>query len=221
MSVTLGVSVESGRADRVSTEVLVAPFFGSDRPLRGPAAQADWRLCGWLSDELRAGRTQGRLGEAALLLSGGRLRARWLLALGLGPRPSFGARALRDATREGTLRLVGLRVASAVFALPPELVCGLAAPRAAEAWLQGTLEALERRPGALRLRLLVEPGEAGRVRSALVEAASRHPGPVVVRWLAASPSRPAGERAGADHAGSPEGLPAQNATRHPDPPSLP
>ena len=40
---TLSVDVISCAPERAEADALVTPFFESDRPLRGPAARADWR----------------------------------------------------------------------------------------------------------------------------------------------------------------------------------
>jgi hypothetical protein len=193
VSATLALSLDTERLDRVVADVLVAPFFASDRPLRGPAARADWRLCGWLSEELRAERMRGERGEAALLLTEDRLRSPWLLALGLGPRPGFEERALRAAAGDAVRRLVALRTASAAFALPAEGLSGISAERGACAFLAGALDALAERPGALALRLLVEPEEVRRVRLALAEASRPGHERVELRLVqGAAPARPGG-----------------------------
>jgi hypothetical protein len=193
VSARLLLTLDAERLDRVAIEVLVAPFFASDRPLRGPAARADWRLCGWLSEEIRQGRLHGERNEAALLLTGGRLRARWLLALGLGPRAGFGERMLREAACDGVRRLLALRTESAAFALPSEDLSGVAAEAGARAFFAGVADALRQRPRALGLRLLVEPAEARRVGPVL--AASCHAGaaPFEARFV---PLEPRGIRGG-------------------------
>src|SRR5262249_61208835 len=91
VSVTRAVGVESSRLPYVDADVLVAPFFADDRPLRGPAAWADWRLCGLLDDAVAAGRLPTGLGEATLAPSGGRRAAPRGVALRPGPpRPAGG-----------------------------------------------------------------------------------------------------------------------------------
>jgi hypothetical protein len=96
LSVALAVEIETARLDHVIADVLVTPFFACDRPVRGPAALADWRLCGRLSDHVQRGELTGAQGEAALLPTGGRMRAPLLLAMGLGPRSDFGEETLRE-----------------------------------------------------------------------------------------------------------------------------
>jgi hypothetical protein len=181
VSVTLRVAVESAPLERVRTDLLVAPFFAGDRPLRGPAARLDWRLCGLLTDQLVARRIEGRAGEAALLLGGSTLRAALLLAVGLGPRTGFGERALCAAAEDAVARASALRAGEIVLALFAERAWGVAAERAARAVLEGAVAALARRPAALSLRLAVVDAEAGRVRQGLAEAAGAAPPSVAVR----------------------------------------
>ena len=114
MSVALALEIETERLDRVIADVLVTPFFACDRPLRGPAARADWRLCGMISDRLERAELTGELGEAAIFPTGGRMRAPLLLAIGLGPRPDFGEAALRELARGAARKLLGLRSGIAV-----------------------------------------------------------------------------------------------------------
>jgi hypothetical protein len=175
--VALALEIETTRLDRVSVEVLVVPFFACDRPLRGPAARADWRLCGILSDRLERGDLTGEPGEAALLATGGRMRSPLLLAIGLGPRAEFGEETLRAVARTATRKLIGLRSGIAGLGLPAESVSRLDAQRAAGLILEGVAQALSERPSALRLHVVASQDEAGRVRAGLLETANRISGP--------------------------------------------
>jgi hypothetical protein len=172
LSVVLALEIETERLDRVIADVLVTPFFACDRPLRGPAARADWRLCGMISDRLERAELTGELGEAAIFPTGGRMRAPLLLAIGLGPRPDFGEAALRELARGAARKLLGLRSGIAGIALPGETLSRIDAQRAASTFLEGVVEVLAAYPSALRLRLVVAPEESGRTRSGLLEAAS-------------------------------------------------
>ncbi len=55
-----------------------------DRPLRGPAGRADWRMCGRISRHLLEGRFDGRRGENLLMGTSGRLVFPRLFLFGLG-----------------------------------------------------------------------------------------------------------------------------------------
>ena len=66
MSESLSVEVLAEPVDRVVAEVAVAFCFREDRPLRGPAGRADWRLCGDLSRFVAEG--NGAAGVATMEL---------------------------------------------------------------------------------------------------------------------------------------------------------
>lgn len=148
-----GAPIETARAD-----VAAVTFFREDRPLRGDAGRADWRLCGRLSRLLMEGHLDD---EGALLLTTeGHLRAPLLLGLGLGPAGVHGFEGARRASRELVERVLRLRLCS-LAASPPGLWLGTLPPeRALEALLLGVAAALAERPTALRLCIAdVEPGQ--------------------------------------------------------------
>ncbi len=134
------VAAELARLDGLDrTEALVLSFFTDERPLRGVAALADWRLAGRLSRLLKAGKMTGARGEVTLLPpSRNRLPFERIVLFGLGesdhPAP-FGEAAYRDAVSRMrvTLERAGLRR----YALqPPGRAMGMIAPRRAlELWL--------------------------------------------------------------------------------------
>jgi hypothetical protein len=167
VSVTLAVGVEASRLPHVEADVLVAPFFADDRPLRGPAAWADWRLCGLLDDALAAGRLPLGLGAATLALSDGRLAVRRILLIGLGPRAAFGFAELRVATTRAAERLAALRAGDVAFAVPGQELTGIVPELAAELVVEAFADALARTPRALRLRLVLAEEDAAPALSAL------------------------------------------------------
>jgi len=167
VSVTLAVGVESSRLPYVDADVLVAPFFADDRPLRGPAAWADWRLCGLLDDAVAAGRLPTGLGEATLAPSGGRLAARRVLLVGLGPRAGLGFAELRAAATRAAERLAALRAGDVAFAVPGQALTGIVPELASELVVEAFADALARTPRALRLRLVLAEGDAAAALHAL------------------------------------------------------
>jgi leucyl aminopeptidase len=180
---------------RVGAEIAVAGFFRDQRPLRGGAGLADWRLCGWLSRLLLASRAIGESGEAVLATTHGRLRAPRLLLVGLGARARFGAEAHRAAVEASLQRLLDLGAGSAALDLPSPtgdssedvLAAGI---------VEGACAALDARPARLLLRIVAEPGSASRMRSALERAAAARPrGATSLRMMrqpAAGPTPSAG-----------------------------
>jgi Cytosol aminopeptidase family, N-terminal domain len=171
------LALEVGDAEslaRVGADVAVAGFFRDQRPLRGGAGLADWRLCGFLSRLLVAARAQGDLGEAVLTTTHGRFRAPKLLLVGLGPRQRYGADAHRAAVQAAVDRLLDLGAGSAAVDLPPP--AGDAAVEAvAEGIVEGACAALDPRAVRFLLRVVAVGGTAGRMRTALDHAASAHP----------------------------------------------
>jgi hypothetical protein len=167
MSVTLSVGVEATRLPHVEVDVLVAPFFADDRPLRGPAAWADWRLCGLLDDALVAGRLPSGLGEATLAPSAGRLAARRLLLVSLGARAALGFAELRAAATSAAGKLAALRAGDVAFAVPGQALTGIVPELAAELVVEAFAESLARAPLAQRLRLVLAEPDAGPALGAL------------------------------------------------------
>ena len=116
-------------------DLLVAPLFSDERPLRGAAGLADWRLCGRLSRLLAAGRVSGALGEATLLPAQ-RLAFPRLVLYGLGPSEGFDEARFREAARG--IRKLARGLGARRFALPlPGRANGrIVARRALELWLE-------------------------------------------------------------------------------------
>jgi hypothetical protein len=77
------------RWDEAARDCLVLPVFKDDRPLRGAAGLADWRLCGRLSRLVRAARATGEAGETLMLPPGRRLRFARILWFGLGDAKGY------------------------------------------------------------------------------------------------------------------------------------
>lgn len=164
MSAALRLEVELGPLDRVCAEVAVVTLFEGERPLRGGAGRADWRLCGLLSDLVAAGRVTGRAGEAALLPTARRLAAPRLLVLGLGSPQAFDAAPARRLAEDAVTRLVALGAGSAVLA-PPDAGEREAWSRCARALAEGAASAIGE--GSLRLALLIPPEALPEARKAL------------------------------------------------------
>ena len=170
MTALLTIGVETGSVERVAADVAVVTVFETERPLRGESGRADWRLCGLLSELVRAGHFAGRPGEAALVPTFGRLRAPRLLLLGLGPQPGFGALEVKAAAREAVARLLGLRVASAALALPGQWTGLLPPGPSAGAVLRGAAAALTSDATPLGLDLVVAEGATAKAMAGLETA---------------------------------------------------
>jgi len=171
------LALEVGDAEslaRVGADVAVAGFFRDQRPLRGGAGVADWRLCGFLSRLLVAARAQGEIGEAVLTTTHGRFRAPRLLLVGLGARQRFGADAHRAAVEHAVERVLDLGAGSAAVDLPPP-IGDAPLDDVATGIVEGACAALDPRTARFLLRVVAAGGSAGRFRTALDHAAVAHP----------------------------------------------
>ncbi|HVK88302.1 MAG TPA: M17 family peptidase N-terminal domain-containing protein [Kofleriaceae bacterium] len=89
--------LDLARWDESGRDCLVLPVFKDDRPLRGAAGLADWRMCGRLSRLIRSERATGEAGETLLLPPGRRLRFARILWFGLGEAKGYNdARFTKD-----------------------------------------------------------------------------------------------------------------------------
>lgn len=137
MSVHL-LANELSRWDEVDNGSLLLTFFSDERPLRGAAGLADWRLCGRLSRLIKRDKLSGKPGEKLLLPPGRRLPFARILLFGLGPSNQFDEGAYREHVRR--IREVAHRAMIHEYALqPPGRATGLiGARRALELWLEET-----------------------------------------------------------------------------------
>jgi hypothetical protein len=81
--------LDLSRWDETSRDCLVLPVFRDDRPLRGAAGLADWRLCGRLSRLIKANRATADAGESIMLPPGRRLRWKRVMWFGLGDAKGY------------------------------------------------------------------------------------------------------------------------------------
>lgn len=81
--------LDLARWDETARDCLVLPVFRDDRPLRGAAGLADWRLCGRLSRLIKANKATGDAGESMLLPPGRRLRWKRVMWFGLGDAKGY------------------------------------------------------------------------------------------------------------------------------------
>ena len=190
MSVELGVAVTGERAERVVADLLVAPFFAGERPLRGAAGRVDWRLCGLLSEQMLRGTIRGEAEEAVLVLSSGRLKSPRILLVGLPAQARLGASDLAACARAGLARAVALRAGRVALALPAEARSGLAADRAAVAVLSGAGEALAPNPYPLHLTLVLAAEGVPAASNAILELARRPLASGVALRVAGQPAPP-------------------------------
>ena len=81
--------LDLARWDETTRDCLVLPVFKDDRPLRGAAGLADWRLCGRLSRLISSHRATSEMGETMLLPPGRRLKFNRVMWFGLGDAKGY------------------------------------------------------------------------------------------------------------------------------------
>lgn len=121
--------------DELECETLVTHHFVEDRPLQGLAGFVDWRMNGWLSQQIVKGIASGRVRETILTPGGRHLGVKRVLLVGLGTRNEFSPDHFRGVCLS-TLRTL-IRIPSRRFAVDlPGLSSFNVAPRQAmEMWL--------------------------------------------------------------------------------------
>jgi hypothetical protein len=193
----LQLEISAVAAERARVDLLVVPVFSDERPLRGSAGRADWRLCGRLSELAVAGRLCGLPGEAVLAATFGGLAAPLVLALGLGARARFDSPAVQAFASEAVRRALALHVATLALPMPDATIDGAELAEREERLLFGAADALASRaanqPSELRLVVLVRPDELPRA-VALVRTSRpvRLPASVSLRTVEAERPGPRG-----------------------------
>jgi hypothetical protein len=112
------VAPDLRRLDESSAEVVACGIWRDARPLTGLAGVLDWRLSGRLSRLLREGFVLGEVGEVLVVPVRPRLPFDKLLALGLGPRPTFDETTFRTVLERALDAIRGLHVKKALLELP-------------------------------------------------------------------------------------------------------
>jgi hypothetical protein len=88
--------LDLARWDEAPRECLVLSVFKDDRPLRGAAGLADWRLCGRLSRLVKSNKASAEAGETMLLPPGRRLRFSKIMWFGLGDAKGYSDERFRN-----------------------------------------------------------------------------------------------------------------------------
>ena len=170
MSAEIVLDLTSRPVERAEAEIAVVGFFVGERPLRGGAARADWRLCGGLSQRIESGDLSGKSGEALLIGCGRALAAPRLLLLGLGDRQSFDQLRASDEIHQAMQRCLKLGLSRVT--LSPLGIAGDDIPRHAPALVAGILDAWQESTRPMTLQLCVPGTEIAGVHRAFEEARS-------------------------------------------------
>lgn len=139
MTATIELVITRRPLERTEGDIAVVGFFADERPLRGGAARADWRLCGGLSKRIMNDDLSGKNGDALLIGCGRALAAPRLLLLGLGDRQRFDRVRVCDETREAMTRVLKLGCTRVAFT--PLGIGSDDIPRHADALIAGIRDA--------------------------------------------------------------------------------
>ena len=137
------VAPDLRRWDTLKTEAVALGLFEDDRPPRGALGLLDWRLCGYLSEQLAAGRVDGSRGERWLVPCRGRLPVDKLFIFGLGQREDFDVATYRAVLSDVLQTLTRARVRTALVALPGRANGLIGAEQAMDVLLELTRGATE------------------------------------------------------------------------------
>jgi hypothetical protein len=194
----LRIEVEGTALERIAADVACVALFRDERPLRGGAGRADWRLCGRISALVAEGRLRGEAGEAALVTTFGGMHGRLLLVLGAGPREDFDSRAFEGLVQRAVAHAFALKVGRLALCFA-EGARGQAASEArATGLVAGAAAAAGGAPPGSQLELVLStaPEEVARAIDLLRRA---RPGPVRQQVvLRLSPAGPRGGRGAGD-----------------------
>jgi hypothetical protein len=83
--------------DELETDLIVVTLYENERPPRGVSGLIDWRLHGFLSRQIIAGRIRGSSEECVLIPLNKKFPARRLLVVGLGDPGRFDLTKARHA----------------------------------------------------------------------------------------------------------------------------
>lgn len=186
MSASIELCVETAPFERIEADLAVAGFFLDERPLRGAAGRADWRLCGVVTELVGSGRLRGKVGEATLVPSMGRLAADRVLLLGLGRRSSFRVGRARDTSHAAVER--GLALGARAVVLAPPIGGPDSFSRQASGIVRGAIEAARAAAegsGTLRMSLAI-PASAAKDALKSLEKAVGADSASEIRWMGLS-----------------------------------
>jgi hypothetical protein len=159
---------ELAQIDALRCEALALPFFSDDKPLRGALGLLDWRMCGFVSRQLRAGKIEGAPLETILIPGRPKLSMDKLFVLGLGARASFDEAMLSIALRHLLDTLARARVRSTALVLPGRNGACISAVKAMEAFVTVALHREEHDE-----LILLESAEAQREMEPVIERERR------------------------------------------------
>ncbi|HDQ04235.1 MAG TPA: hypothetical protein ENN23_06665 [Deltaproteobacteria bacterium] len=107
-------------ADTAKHKCLALSVFADERPPRGICGYIDWRLNGFVSREIKAGKISGEFGKKTIIPFPARLDAEYLLFFGMGKLSRFNLERINKAARQLIAAVDGLLISEFSFELPAE-----------------------------------------------------------------------------------------------------
>ena len=118
--------------ERVITDTIVLFYFEDERPLKGAAGLADWRMCGRISKLIMSDFVSGEFGEPLLMPASHRLPWEKILTVGLGRRDTFDIKRYRQVIDQMINALDKMNIVRFALALPGTTLGDLEPGQAAE-----------------------------------------------------------------------------------------
>jgi leucyl aminopeptidase len=142
----MNIQSVSGAIQTTSADVIILNLFEGGEP-GGATGAVDAALDGAIRDLIAAGDFTGRLGQVVTLYPRGKIPARRVMLVGLGPQNTFTVDTVRRASAAAALAMRELKVKHAASILHGAGAGGLDVVTAARAITEGTLLALYRYRG--------------------------------------------------------------------------
>jgi leucyl aminopeptidase len=135
----MNVTVKQGQIEREPAEVLVLTHFEGDERLNGAAAAVDRALNGQLRDLLKSGEFEGKLNQAVLVHTQGRIPAKRVLVVGLGKKKEARVDSVRQAMGTAVKRVRQAGAASFVSGLHGDTLPRTSTTDLAQALIEGAV----------------------------------------------------------------------------------
>jgi hypothetical protein len=160
--------------DQVRADTLALGVFEEDRPPRGLAGLADWRLCGRISRLIALGQVTGRFREMVLFPGYGRFPISRVCVVGLGRRAEFNAARARETAWVLMESLRKLRAPSFITSLPGSPMASVPYRARMDLFLEELVRVYGPEEGAAGVEVfVVEPLEVHRDLGDVVSATMR------------------------------------------------
>lgn len=138
------VLLASEAPDLPRHKCLVLGIFSDEKPPRGICGLIDWRINGFISREMKAGRISGEFREKVIIPFPGRVGAEILLLFGLGPLVEFNYEKIYSSAYEIAETVSGMKINDFAFDLQGENRSNLPLAAVVESMVTGFFDYLSR-----------------------------------------------------------------------------